>query len=642
MHKGVSLEMKKWYGGVLVASLFMLVILLRYGVTKYPVSENYLTSSFAPNKTKPLEWINSGAPPAVQNPENGSQVVSANTIISALFAQRNLSNEGKQTLQTWNHLKHLIENAHVLPNAITATKEAGHAWNDLMASVEAERLAYGNESFHRKGKEKQCPHFLSEMNATGLDNSGFKLQVPCGLTQGSSITVIGIPSGLLGNFRIDLTGELLPGESDPPIILHYNVRLHGDKITEAPVIVQNTWTAAHDWGEEERCPSPDPKKIKKVDELEQCNKMVGKDDNRVLAVGTHSNDSRKFVSDGSKTKTYFPFKQGYLSVATLRVGTEGIQMTVDGKHITSFTVRESLEPWLVSEVRISGDIKLISVVASGLPTSEDTDHIIDLDALISPPLPYRKPLDLFVGVFSTANNFKRRMAVRRTWMQYPAVRSGAVVVRFFVGLHRNQMVNDELWNEAQTYHDIQLMPFVDYYSLITWKALAICIFGTEVVSAKFVMKTDDDSFVRVDEVLASLNRIKVTHGLLYGLINSDSKPHRNPDSKWYITNEEWADEKYPPFAHGPGYVVSRDIAKAVCKKHKKGRLKMFKLEDVAMGMWIADAQKGGMEVRYEKDERIFNEGCKNGYVVAHYQGPREMLCLWQKLKEGKRAICCGE
>lgn len=93
-----------------------------------------------------------------------------------------------------------------------------------------------------------------------------------------------------------------------------------------------------------------------------------------------------------------------------------------------------MEPWLVSEVRISGDIKLISVVASGLPTSEDTDHIIDLDALISPPLPYRKPLDLFIGVFSTANNFKRRMAVRRTWMQYPAVRSGAVVVRFFVGL----------------------------------------------------------------------------------------------------------------------------------------------------------------------------------------------------------------
>lgn len=93
-----------------------------------------------------------------------------------------------------------------------------------------------------------------------------------------------------------------------------------------------------------------------------------------------------------------------------------------------------MEPWLVSEVRISGDVNLISVLASGLPTSEDLDHIIDLEALKSVPLPPKKQLDLFIGVFSTANNFKRRMAVRRTWMQYDAVQSGAVAVRFFVGL----------------------------------------------------------------------------------------------------------------------------------------------------------------------------------------------------------------
>jgi len=97
---------------------------------------------------------------------------------------------------------------------------------------------------------------------------------------------------------------------------------------------------------------------------------------------------------------------------------------------------QTLEPWLVSEVRISGDLNLISVVASGLPTSEDSEHAVDLEALKSAPLSPKKTLDLFIGVFSTANNFKRRMAVRRTWMQYAAVRSGAVAVRFFVGLVR--------------------------------------------------------------------------------------------------------------------------------------------------------------------------------------------------------------
>ncbi|KAG5240153.1 td1TL1 protein [Salix suchowensis] len=74
------------------------------------------------------------------------------------------------------------------------------------------------------------------MNATEHDNSGYKLWFPCGLTQGSSVTIISIPDGLLGNFQIDLTGEAPPGEPDPPIIFHYSVRLHGDKITEDPVI----------------------------------------------------------------------------------------------------------------------------------------------------------------------------------------------------------------------------------------------------------------------------------------------------------------------------------------------------------------------------------------------------------------------
>nr|GEW55342.1 beta-1,3-galactosyltransferase GALT1 [Tanacetum cinerariifolium] len=632
--------MKKWYIYILSVSLLTLT-LFGYFVMKNPIREAYISSPPVYNTTNPLKWISSSAPP-VNNPGSDSQVVSADEIVSTLFTHRNITFQERQPLYTWNHLKHLISHDRVLPNTVEAIKEASVAWNNLMNSVEEEKSNMNRSSGDKK-KEKQCPHFLSKMNATELNDTGYKLIVPCGLTQGSSVTLIGIPNGLLGNFRVDLTGEPLPGEPDPPVILHYNVRLHGDKITENPVIVQNTWTIGHDWGEEERCPKPEDDKNKKVDELDQCNEKVGK----VIASATtkHSNRSTEVpmpVSDGrSKTRTYFPFRQGYLSVATLRVGSEGVQMTVDGKHITSFAFRETLEPWLVSEVRIAGDIKLVSVVASGLPTSEDSDHIIDLESLKSPSIPPKKKINLLIGVFSTANNFKRRMAVRRTWMQYAAVKSGQVAVRFFVGLHKNRVVNEELWNEAKTYGDIQLMPFVDYYSLISWKTIAICVFGTEVISAKYLMKTDDDAFVRVDEVLASLNRVNVSHGLLYGLINSDSQPHRNPDSKWYISPQEWPEERYPPWAHGPGYVVSNDIAKAINNKHKKGDLKMFKLEDVAMGIWIADLKKNGLEVRYEQEERVYNEGCKDGYVVAHYQGPREMLCLWQKLQEGNRAFCCG-
>lgn len=59
---------------------------------------------------------------------------------------------------------------------------------------------------------------------------------------------------------------------------------------------------------------------------------------------------------------------------------------------------------------------------------------------------------------------------------------------------------------------------------------------TKVLPAKFIMKTDDDAFVRIDEVLSSL-KTKPSNGLLYGLISFESSPHREKDSKWFISDE---------------------------------------------------------------------------------------------------------
>lgn len=594
------------------------------------------------NTSIPLELLQDAAPPPVQKPAAANKVISTDKLISGLFLPMNFSYKVQSSLQTWNHLKHLVDFSQELPNAVEAIRDAQIAWDRLIHSFERKHLVDTNGSSLQRTKEKQCPYFLNKMNATGFGEFGYRLQIPCGLIEGSSITIIGIPNGILGNFQIDLMGETLPGEPEPPIILHYNVLLHGDKITNSPVIIQNTWTEARHWSKEERCPWV-PDKNKTVDDLNQCDEMVGKEDGHNFSITGSSNVSI-FSLMGRKRSRYrrrFPFKQGYLSVMTLRVGEEGFQMTVDGKHTTSFAYHEGLEAWLVSGVKISGDLNLTTVLAIGLPTSEDPERIVDIEALRTAPLPPQKALDIFIGVFSTANNFKRRMAVRRTWMQYAGVKEGAVGVRFFVGLHKNRKVNEELWAEAQTFGDIQLMPFLDYYSVITWKTLAICIFGTQVVSAKYVMKADDDTFVRVDKVIASLEKANVTHGLLYGLINYDARPQRSVFSKWFITREEWPEDTYPTLAHGPGYLVSHDIAEEIYQRYKRGDLKMFKLEDVAMGIWISEMKKGGLNVSYVKEKKIFNVGCEDGYLISHYQTPRQLLCLWHKLQELNEAICCG-
>ncbi|CAN6278973.1 unnamed protein product [Urochloa humidicola] len=607
-----------------VSITFFSLVIVRYLILNSPASG---ISRYQILHTNPLEWFDRPVDAQETTPEVAvAATTNASTSNSSDF--RSSSPEVFQWLDTWNQMRQLTNITNGLPHANEAIDDGRIAWENLTTSVH-------NASSQHREKERLCPYSIRSMDASKSETDSFTTDIPCGLIVGSSITLIGTPGVLSGNFRIDLVGTALPGESEKPTVLQYNVRLNGDKITKHPVIVQNTFTGNNGWGVEERCPSTTYNNATEVDDLERCNSMVGREDMDIMDSKRHTAAKKH-----GEPSTYFPFKQGYLAIATLRVGSEGIHMTVDGKHITAFAYRAGLEPWFVTEVRISGDFKLVSAIASGLPTSEDLENS-NIEMLKSSPIPDGKDVDLLIGIFSTANNFKRRMVIRRTWMQYDAVRQGAVAVRFFVGLHTNLMVNKELWKEARTYGDIQVLPFVDYYSLITWKTLAICVYGTSAVSAKYVMKTDDDAFVRVDEVQSTINQLNISNGLLYGRINSDSGPHRNPESKWYISQKEWPEEKYPPWAHGPGYVVSQDIARKINTWYKANHLKMFKLEDVAMGIWVNDLKKDGLPVRYETDTRINTEGCNDGYIVAHYQEPRDMLCLWEKILRTRQAECCN-
>ncbi|KAK2643877.1 hypothetical protein Ddye_019072 [Dipteronia dyeriana] len=70
--------------------------------------------------------------------------------------------------------------------------------------------------------------------------------------------------------------------------------------------------------------------------------------------------------------------------------------------------------------------------------------------------------------------------------------------------------------------------------------------GTKILPTKYIMKTDDDAFVRIDEVLPNLKE-EPSNGLLHGLISYKSSLHRDKDIKWYICDEEWPHDSYLQF-----------------------------------------------------------------------------------------------
>lgn len=62
-------------------------------------------------------------------------------------------------------------------------------------------------------------------------------------------------------------------------------------------------------------------------------------------------------------------------------------------------------------------------------------------------------------------------------------------------------------------------------------------FGTQVrtVSAKYVMKCDDDTFVRVESVIKEVKKVPSGRSLYVGNINYYHKPLR--EGKWAVTYE---------------------------------------------------------------------------------------------------------
>lgn len=336
----------------------------------------------------------------------------------------------------------------------------------------------------------------------------------------------------------------------------------------------------------------------------------------------------------------YPFSEDKFFVLTITAGLEGYHISVDGRHVTSFAYRTGSDLEDAVLLYVYGDVDVHSVFVAGLPTFHPNvgpERHLEMSATWKArPLPHGPPT-LFIGVISAGDHFAERMAVRKSWMQHLLIRSSAVVARFFVALHRKAGINEELEKEAEFFGDIVIVPYLDDYELVVLKTLAICEYGVN-ISAKYIMKCDDDTFVRVDAVTEEVGSSDGEKSLYAGKINYYHKPLRN--GKWAVTHEEWPGEVYPPYADGAGYIISLDIARFIMMEFDKGRLRLFKMEDVSMGMWV-EQFNSSRPVEYLHSKHFYQSGCVDHYYTAHYQSPKQLMCLWKILQSEGKAKCCN-
>ncbi|BFG28167.1 hypothetical protein CerSpe_144410 [Prunus speciosa] len=513
-----------------------------------------------------------------------------------------------------------------------------------------------------EGKPESCPSWLS-MSGQELAMGDKLMFLPCGLAAGSSVTVVGtshyahqeyVPqlaklrrgdgTVLVSQFMVELQGLKSVDGEDPPKILHLNPRLKGDW-SQRPVIEHNTCYRMQ-WGSAQRCdglPSKNNEDML-VDGYGRCEKWMRNDmvDSKESRTKTTSWFKRFIGREQKPEVTWpFPFTEGRLFILTIRAGVDGFHISVGGRHVTSFPYRTGFTLEDATGLAIKGDVDVHSVYATSLPTSHPSfspQRVLEMsEKWKARPLP-KSPIRLFIGVLSATNHFAERMAVRKTWMQSSVIKSSNVVVRFFVALNPRKEVNAVLKKEAAYFGDIVILPFMDRYELVVLKTISICEFGVQNVTAAYIMKCDDDTFVRVDTVLKEIEGISSKRSLYMGNLNLLHRPLRS--GKWAVTYEEWPEEVYPPYANGPGYIISIDIAKFVISQHGSRSLRLFKMEDVSMGMWVEQFNSSMATVQYSHNWKFCQYGCMENYYTAHYQSPRQMICLWDKLGRG-RVQCCN-
>ncbi|XP_057952561.1 hydroxyproline O-galactosyltransferase GALT6-like [Malania oleifera] len=575
------------------------------------------------------------------NPER--RVVAENTMVSGLVFEEETFNSSSKD-----------GSSRLRKAAEIAWKQGKKLWDELKSGKIKIDAVKSSEN-----RTENCPHSVFLSGSEFLER-GRVMMIPCGMTLGSTIAIVGKPRpahleknpkislykagdnlATISQFMMELQGLKTVEGEDPPRILHFNPRLKGDW-TRMPVIEMNTCYRMQ-WGSAVRCDGFKSKAEEElVDGQVKCEKWIRGDDN-------HTEESTatwwlERLIGRKKEVTFnwpFPFQEDKHFVLTLSAGLEGYHVNVDGRHVASFPYRTGFTLEDATGLYVNGDIDVHSVFAAALPTSHPSfapqKHLEMSNRWKAPPV-RNGPVELFVGILSAGHHFAERMAVRKSWMQHELLKSSNVVARFFVAIHARKEINVELKKEAEYFGDIVIVPYMDNYDLVVLKTVAICEYGVRKVSAKYIMKCDDDTFVNLDAIIRETKYVPDNTTVYFGNINYYHKPLR--DGKWAVTHEEWPEEDYPPYANGAGYLLSSDIAGFIVSEFEKHKLRIFKMEDVSVGMWVGQFYTFKM-VEYLHSARFCQFGCIENYYTAHYQSPRQMICLWNKLQEGGNPVCCN-
>ncbi|XP_047540013.1 beta-1,3-galactosyltransferase 6 isoform X3 [Vanessa atalanta] len=258
-------------------------------------------------------------------------------------------------------------------------------------------------------------------------------------------------------------------------------------------------------------------------------------------------------------------------------------------------------------------------------------------------------IEYAVLIISNPLNEAKRDAIRATWANF--------IDNIFI---ENEGLDTERMKKIQAEHtrsnDLLLLNnFEDSYKNLAKKLIhSLEWMSNNLKDLKYVIKCDDDSFVRVDLIVRDLEAFApemsgptisqyVTYkkslptykGLYWGYFDGRAKVFLN--GKWQ--EKEWfLCDTYLPYALGGGYVISRSIVDYIAKNSQF--LSHYNSEDVSMGVWTAalDGINRVHDTRFDTEWK--SRGCDSNMLVRHKQTPMDMFQMYKTLIHSQGTKLC--
>lgn len=212
-----------------------------------------------------------------------------------------------------------------------------------------------------------------------------------------------------------------------------------------------------------------------------------------------------------------------------------------------------------------------------------------------------------------------------------------VIHKFAIGTAGlTRTVQQQLLSESETYNDLLLIDSLeDSYRNLTKKLLLSFASISMSHSFHYLLKCDDDTYVKLDIMLANLldyhHKISmVDYGvnpspqLYWGYFNGNANVKTH--GQWKETHFNLC-TKYLPYALGGGYVITRELVQYV---HTNGDiLTTYTSEDISLGVWFASMRNVYRKHDCRFDTAYMARTCKDYHMVLHKRSAEDMMGIFK-------------